>query len=231
MNDLLLSGQFLKDESLKSLVICHLPFEEVRQYVTSTFSLEGQGVTFSDGIAKLDLGEVKDYQSARDAGFFCRSKTKPDVTFVFAAGPAPLFHAFCRKIPWRFKTRAAHFYWWDLNPESPDFSLVFEYTDYSNGEIQRFVRAAREDSGKMEFFTKGAPLAFEDQQAYAKRRISARLTKSMLFQYALLLGCDIERELQSEHQDAMSFYQFKRDQIDPAKDKRARARMLAQRTQ
>lgn len=52
----------------------------------------------------------------------------------------------------------------------------------------RTIDVGRFDSGRWEFLTSGAPRPFEDLDAYGRRRIRDRFTRSMLLDYLAALG-------------------------------------------
>jgi len=81
---------------------------------------------------------------------------------------------------------------------------VNEFIVYESNELRRLVRAMK-DSPRWEFYTKGTPLPFENEAAYAAKRVRDRLQREALLGYAQAWGAPVrEPEFWSSRQESMT---------------------------
>jgi hypothetical protein len=181
---------------LKAVGIVLLDFDVVHEMLVTAFS-GSTSVKLASGSASVELVDVEQYLGTFHAGLVCRSTENPQQTLIFSAKPDPLYHLLTAKLPWQFKTWAAHFYWWSENPRDHDYSVGFDFVSHSTGAVERHVRVAREDDGRLVFSQMGLAQSFEEPSHYIKRKVTERLKKELLFDYARSLGVEIMEELRS----------------------------------
>lgn len=81
---------------------------------------------------------------------------------------------------------------------------INEFIVYESNELRRCVRAMK-DSPRWEFYTQGAPLPFENEAAYAARRVRDRIQRESLLGYVESWGAPLGNPgFWSSRQEAMT---------------------------
>jgi hypothetical protein len=81
---------------------------------------------------------------------------------------------------------------------------INEFIVYESNELRRCVRAMK-DSSRWEFYTQGAPLHFEDETAYAAKRVRDRIQRESLLGHLESWGAPVRNpEFWSSRQEAMT---------------------------